>query len=51
MYSTDLDPATKARVGQTQDTLLAMRPVPHHFPKWMRRAASRLAGRVWPRSA
>ena len=43
MYASDLDLLTKARLDATHDTAQSQRRVPHHFPKWLRRAAHKVA--------
>lgn len=40
MYSTDLHLQTRARLQETQNVALALLPIRHHLPRWMRRAAA-----------
>ncbi|WP_158591669.1 MULTISPECIES: hypothetical protein [Deinococcus] len=48
MYASDLDLLTKARLNATHDTAQAQRRVPHHFPRWLRRAASQVVAKITP---
>lgn len=46
MYASDLDLLTKARLNTTHDTAQSQRRVPHHFPKWLRRTASKAVAKL-----